>query len=149
MCEYFVVRESLCDTFTYECRIYVCSIMDILEETGLSDWPLSLAWATQCENHPRSDKSGLSLDWRREAFRGYPPFLGNGYDREPLKWDREDQASCRGFPESLGRQFGGLPSPVGVLSGQVSWGRFYRGSCAESSPEEESTGVVAQKTLPG
>ena len=44
------------------------------------------------------------------------------------------QACRRGFPESLGRQFGGLPSP---------WG-----CCVDRSPGEESTGVVVQKTLP-
>ena len=36
-----------------------------------------------------------------------------------------------------------------MLCGQVSRGRVYRRRCAESSPEEESTGVVAWKTLPG
>ena len=35
-----------------------------------------------------------------------------------------------------------------MLRGQVSRGRVYRGRCAKSSPEEESTGVVARKALP-
>ena len=54
-------------------------IVDILEETGLSDGPHSLAWASQAEDHPRSDKSGLSSDRHREALgrlvtsrRGFP-----------------------------------------------------------------------------
>ena len=119
--------------------------MDILEESVLSDGPLSIVWESQWEDHPRSDKSGLSLYWRRKAIRGYPPFLGNIDDNRPLRWNREDQACRRGFPESMGRQLGGLPSPWGGLCVQVSRGRVCRGSCAESSPEEESTGVVRRR----
>ena len=116
--------------------------MDILEESGLSDGPLSIAWESQWEDHPRSDKSGLSLNWRRKAIRGYPPFLGNIDDNRPLRWNRKTRCVVGGFPKAWGGNSRDFRVPGGGLCVQVSRGRVYRGSCAESSPEEESTKVV-------
>ena len=90
--------------------------MDILEETGLSEGPHRIVWEEKREDHPTSDKSGLSPILRIEAIWGYPPFLGNRDVHGPLNISREDHECRRGFPEAYGGDSGVFRVPGGGVS---------------------------------